>query len=147
MDSPYLQVIFVRENIAIKRPARLPESSIQTGSLTELQMQTIVSFHWQTSSTGTSINYFYFFVKRITFKFFFIYQVHKEPRNNPHSWRWYCMVWHELLTRTQWKYVLTLISNFRLSNNNMCVLVIFIILYTTWSCVSHLNNPNLPPVT
>ena len=46
VDSPYLQVIFVRENIAIKRLARVPESSIQTGSLTELQMQTIVLFYW-----------------------------------------------------------------------------------------------------
>ena len=45
VDSAYLQVVFVRENIAIKRSARLPESSIQTGSLTELQMQTIVSFY------------------------------------------------------------------------------------------------------
>ena len=38
VDSVYLQVVFVRENIAIKQSARLPESSIQTGSLTELQM-------------------------------------------------------------------------------------------------------------
>ena len=45
VDSAYLQVVFVRENIAIKRSARLPESSIQTGSLTELQMQTILSFY------------------------------------------------------------------------------------------------------
>ena len=34
VDSAYLQVVFVRENIAIKLSARLPESSIQTGSLT-----------------------------------------------------------------------------------------------------------------
>ena len=45
VDSAYLQVVFVRENIAIKRLARLPESSIQNGSLTELQMQTIVSLY------------------------------------------------------------------------------------------------------
>ena len=38
VDSPYLQEVFVKENIAIKRSARLPESSIQTQSLTELQM-------------------------------------------------------------------------------------------------------------
>ena len=44
VDSAYLQVVFVRENIAIRRLVQLPESSIQTGSLTELQMQTIVSF-------------------------------------------------------------------------------------------------------
>ena len=45
VDSAYLQVVFVRENIAIRRLARLPVSSIQTGSLTELHMQTIVSFY------------------------------------------------------------------------------------------------------
>ena len=45
VDSAYLQVVFVRENIAIKGLARLPENSIQTGSLSELQMQTIVSFY------------------------------------------------------------------------------------------------------
>ena len=45
VDSAYLQVVFIRENIAIKWSARLPESSIQTESLTELQMQTIVSFY------------------------------------------------------------------------------------------------------
>ena len=45
VDSAYLQVVFVTENIAIKRSARLPESSIQTGSLTELQMETILSFY------------------------------------------------------------------------------------------------------
>ena len=28
VDSAYLQVVFVRENIAIKQSARLPESSI-----------------------------------------------------------------------------------------------------------------------
>ena len=39
VDSTYLQVLFVRENIAIKRSATLPENSIQTRSLTELQMQ------------------------------------------------------------------------------------------------------------
>ena len=86
VDSAYLQVIFVRENIAIKRSVRLPESSIQTRSPTELQMQTIVSFHWQMSSSGTSIISFYFFEKWITFTFFFTYQVHKVPGNNPRSW-------------------------------------------------------------
>ena len=45
VDSAYLQVIFVGENIAIKRSVQLPESSIPTRSPTELQMQTIVSFH------------------------------------------------------------------------------------------------------
>ena len=45
VDSAYLQVVFVRENIAIKQLAQLPESSIQTGSLTELQMQTILLFY------------------------------------------------------------------------------------------------------
>ena len=54
-------------------------------SLTELQMQTIVSFHWQMSSSGTSIISFYFFEKWITFTFFFTYQVHKVPGNNPRS--------------------------------------------------------------
>ena len=63
VDSAYLQVVFVRENIPIKQSARLPESPIQTGSLTRLQMQTILSFYKQTSTTGTSIIYFYFFVK------------------------------------------------------------------------------------
>ena len=78
VDSTYLQVVFVTENIAIKRSARLPESSIQTGSLTELQMETILSFYWQTYTSGTSIIYFYFFVIQITVKFFFFftYQVH-----------------------------------------------------------------------
>ena len=37
VDSAYLQVVFVRENIAMKWLARLPKSSIQTGSMTELQ--------------------------------------------------------------------------------------------------------------
>ena len=44
VESAYLQVIFVRENIAIKRSVRLPESTIQTGRLTELEMQMILSF-------------------------------------------------------------------------------------------------------
>ena len=57
VDSTYLQVLFVRENIAIKQSATLPENSIQTRSLTELQMQrnsnliqsgfVVFAFYWR----------------------------------------------------------------------------------------------------
>ena len=33
-----------------------------------------------------NLNHFYFFEKWITFTFFFTYQVHKVPGNNPRSW-------------------------------------------------------------
>ena len=112
VDSAYLQVVFVRENIAIKRSAWLPENSIHTRSLTELQMQTIVSFHWQTPSTGTSIIDFYFFEKWITFKFFFLCIKYIK---SPETILALGIVWHELLTQTQLKYVSRLISIFRLS--------------------------------